>query len=120
MLNDQPRGIFLDQGDDRFDAVDLFQGFNDSSVEKSLLVGDDLERRPARHALVHVLVRLVRGVCRYGDRHYGGHADDDAQKRQRRPAWPALDLAECEFPEDHFFRLWHGFLSALAVWREGN
>ena len=43
----------------------------------------------------------MRGVFRYGHRHYRGHADDDAQKRQHRPARPALDLAECEFPEDH-------------------
>ena len=79
----------------------FFDLIGNAFVEVAVAVAHDLQGRPARHIRVHILAGLVRGGRADGDRHHRGHADDDAQQRERRPAGPALDLAESEFPENH-------------------
>ncbi len=91
----------LHGGDGGLHAGRLLDVAQHPLVEESVAGGHDFEPGPPRHAGVHLLERLVRRGRAHGDCNDGGHSDDDAQQRERRPTRPAHDLAESELPKNH-------------------
>jgi hypothetical protein len=92
-LADVDDRLALDHWCGRLDASHAADGRQHALVEAGTGRRGDFQCGPPRDGLKDVVERHAGGLGGKGDGHDGGHADHDAQQRQRGPAGAGANVA---------------------------